>query len=164
MTGWYLVHAQGRRERIAEVNLAQQGYTCFLPLERRTVRHARKRQVVKAAYFPGYLFVELDLERQAWRPINSTVGVLRLVVTRNTPQPVPQPVIDGLRTLADEEGVLDLSRNLQPGDPVRVTLGPFADQIGQVAALRGTDRVQVLLGIMQQTVTVECDRGDLARV
>ncbi|MBA4338961.1 MAG: transcription/translation regulatory transformer protein RfaH, partial [Hyphomonas sp.] len=30
-------------------------------------------------FFPSYLFVNLDVEQDAWRPINSTIGVLQIV-------------------------------------------------------------------------------------
>ena len=44
------------------------------------MRHARKILNVRAPLFPGYLFVSLDLTRDRWRSINSTYGVLGLIM------------------------------------------------------------------------------------
>ena len=31
------------------------------------------------AFFPGYLFVHLDLEKDRWQKINSTIGVNKII-------------------------------------------------------------------------------------
>ncbi len=151
---WFLVHAKTGRELLARVNLERQGYETFLPLERRTVRHARRMTQTLAPYFPGYLFVSLDRDRQMWRPINSTIGVLRLVVGPDGPSAAPPTLIDTLKAASDADGVLQLSRTWSPGEAVRIVSGPFADQLGVVESLSGADRVRVLLSIMNAEVPV----------
>ncbi|MBP6689806.1 MAG: hypothetical protein KA153_07430, partial [Hyphomonadaceae bacterium] len=86
---WFLVNTQSGREQLASLHLARQGYRPFVPSSWRSIRHARKIRTVRAAYFPGYLFVPLDLERDRWRPIDGTVGVLRIVKASGRPQPAP---------------------------------------------------------------------------
>jgi transcriptional antiterminator RfaH len=152
--GWFLVHAKTGRELVAQANLQRQGYRTFLPLERRTVRHARRIRETFAAYFPGYLFVALDLSRQAWRPINSTLGVLRLVAAPDGPTPAPAALMRTLRSASDAQGVMTLQREWEPGAAVRIASGPFADQLGVVEGLGGADRVRVLLSIMQGEVRI----------
>lgn len=164
MNKWFLVHAQTKRELLAEENLRRQGYETFLPFGYRSVRRARRRQTVRDAYFPGYLFVSLNLAQDRWRPINSTTGVLRLVVAQETPIAVPQEIIDGLRRASDSDGVVDLAQRLRSGDPVRVTLGPFADQLGRVDSVRSADRIVVLLELMQQSVRVEIPRRSVTPI
>ena len=53
------------REVLAAEQLERQGFRAFLPKQLKTVRHARKVRVALGAYFPGYLFVELDLAADA---------------------------------------------------------------------------------------------------
>ncbi len=72
---WYVVHTQPRREFCAKAQLEGQGFRVFLPKRPRTIRHARKIANVEAAFFPRYLFVELDLTRHPWRRVNGTFGV-----------------------------------------------------------------------------------------
>jgi transcription antitermination factor NusG len=86
---WYLVRALTNREAFAAEHLERQGFSTFLPRQPRTIRHARRIRVSLAAYFPGYLFVTLDLARQRWRSINGTLGVAHLVGAGERPTPVP---------------------------------------------------------------------------
>ena len=66
---WYAVHTQPKREFYARLQLEGQGFRVFLPKGLKTIRHARKMADVEAAFFPRYLFVELDLTRQPWRRV-----------------------------------------------------------------------------------------------
>ncbi|HEY3797729.1 MAG TPA: transcriptional activator RfaH [Caulobacteraceae bacterium] len=158
-TRWYLVHAQTGRERVAEENLRRQGYRTFLPTAARTVRHARKLTTKESAYFPGYLFVSLDPAAQAWRPINGTLGVVRLYATDSGgPAPVPRGVVEALLALADKTGRLPLAQNLTVGDSVTLVAGPFTDARGTVRDLIGPDRIRVLLAIMDGEVIVDVPR------
>ncbi|MFN3523660.1 MAG: transcription termination/antitermination protein NusG [Phenylobacterium sp.] len=159
---WYLVHAKTGREAAAEAQLRRQDFTTFLPLSLRTVRHARKIETRAGAYFPGYLFVELDLERDRWRAVNSTIGVVRLVMARERPLPAPRGLVEALKAQADARGLLDLSRGLGPGDAVSVLAGPFAGQFGVIDQLRGPDRVRVLLDLMNRELGVEVGRETIA--
>jgi transcriptional antiterminator RfaH len=160
-TRWYLVNAQTGREALAVQHLTRQGYRPFLPTMRKTVRHARRIRDVSAAYFPGYLFVALDLATHRWRPIDSTVGVLRLVKAGERPLPAPPGLVEALIDATDDEGILTLSQALKPGDQVRIVQGPFADRLAVVDSLRGEDRVRVLLDLMRQFTPVDLGRGDL---
>src|ERR1044071_3749272 len=76
---WYAVYSQPHRETRAQQQLTAQGFTVFLPLYRKTVRHARKLTTVSAPFFPRYLFVALDLSLDQWRSVNGTFGVTSLI-------------------------------------------------------------------------------------
>src|SRR3546814_6737532 len=86
MTRWYVAQTQAQGEERARLNLERQGFRTYLPRYRRERRHARRRDVVKAPLFPGYIFIELDLEQSPWRSINGTFGVTRLVCHADTPE------------------------------------------------------------------------------
>lgn len=155
---WYLVHAQTGREAVAQANLRRQGYHTFLPGGLRTVRHARRMRTVEGAYFPGYLFVSLDPATQAWRPINGTLGVIRLFAADTRPTPVPTGVVEQMIALADPSGSLASAPVLAPGDPVKLIAGPFVQSLGVVQGLSGSDRVRVLLAIMSGQIAVDVSR------
>lgn len=152
---WFLVQTKVRQEALAERNLARQGYTTFLPVEPRTVRHARRVQTVLSAYFPGYVFVSLDPARQQWRPINSTLGVRALVTVRGRPSQVPDTVIDALKALVGPSGQIETADTLAAGDRVRIQSGPFADLVGEVIAVPAETRVTILLDAMANPTPVD---------
>ena len=97
MPGWYVVHAQQRAEERACVHLNRQGFEAYLPRYMAQRSHARRRDWVARALFPGYLFVRLDLERDRWLAVNSTIGVRGLVSAGSRPTAVPTGLIDGIR-------------------------------------------------------------------
>ncbi len=153
-TRWYAVHCQPHREHGAAVHLANQSFDVFLPYREKTRRHARRIDTVRAPYFPGYLFVALDLTRQRWRCINSTYGVVKLVSNNDKPSPAPFGVIEGLRNVCSPDGVVVWRPQLQLGQKVRVLIGPFTDFVGELDHLTDAGRVSVLLDLMGGKIPV----------
>jgi transcription elongation factor/antiterminator RfaH len=146
-TRWRLVRTLTSREIFAAGQLARQGFRVFLPKQMKSVRHARRIRVALAAYFPGYLFVQLDLATDRWRSVNGTLGVAHLVGRGEHPAAVPHGVVEALIEAADERGVL-LGPPLTAGQTVRITAGAFADQLAVIERLDGAGRVRVLLQIV----------------
>lgn len=145
---WYAVQCLANREAGALAHLRNQGFNSFLPRRRKTRRHARKLDIVLAPFFPGYLFVQLDLSRDRWRSVNGTYGVARIVMQRDLPAPVPRGVVEALWSACDGDGVLPWSGDLHPGQAVRIQSGPFSDFIGELDQLDDGGRIRVLLDIM----------------
>ena len=96
---WYLVHTRPNCERKAEINLKAQGLKTFLPHIEKTIRHARRLTTVRRPLFARYLFVSLDIGRDRWSPINSTIGVSRLVAQEGRPIPLPFGIVETLLAL-----------------------------------------------------------------
>lgn len=162
---WFLVNAQTAREPLAAQHLSRQGFRPFLPTTWRTIRHARQIRNERTAFFPGYLFVALDLEHDRWRSIDGTIGVVRLIKADGRPSSAPRGLVETLIEATGEDGVLDLVGGvLREGESVRIIRGPFADQLATVQAMSGEDRVRVLLSMMHQSVPVEVLRADLAAI
>ncbi len=155
---WRLVRTHARREAFAAEQLQRQGFRVFLPRQLKTVRHARRLRVTLAAYFPGYLFVELDLAGDRWRSVGGTLGVAHLVGHGEQPAAVPRGVVEALIEAADERGVL-AGPQLRAGQQVRITAGAFADQLAVIERMDDAGRVRVLLEIMgaQAPVTLRRD-------
>lgn len=158
---WYVARALSNQENRAEAQMWAQGFRVFLPRVTRSVRHARKLRTVKTPAFPGYFFVALDLQRDRWRAINSTFGVMHLIMTEERPTPVPVGVVETLLDCVDENGLCDFGRDLAPGQPVRVVAGPLSDAMGEFVRLDGKGRVRVLLEIMGGKVFTDIERTAL---
>lgn len=162
---WFLVNAQTGREPLAAQHLSRQGFRPFLPTTWRTIRHARQIRNERTAFFPGYLFVALDLEHDRWRSIDGTIGVVRLIKADGRPSSAPRGLVETLIEATGEDGVLDLVGGvLREGESVRIIRGPFADQLAVVQQMTGPDRVRVLLTMMNQSVPVDVVRADLAAI
>ena len=158
---WYLVHTRPNNERKAEINLERQGFATFLPRVETTIRHARRLKTVRRPLFPRYLFVRLDIGRDRWLSINSTIGVSRLFTQEGRPVAVPFGIVETLLAHSDA-GLTRLDRLLAEGQRVRILSGPLADFTATVLRLGARRRVDVLLEIMGAAVPVSVDRRALA--
>jgi transcription elongation factor/antiterminator RfaH len=154
MSRWYPVQTQPQRERLAAQQLENQGYAVFFPRRRRVVRHARRIETRETSYFPGYIFVRLDLAQDHWRSVNGTLGVRSLVMFGGSPASVPTAFVDFLRSCADENGCLAVRGHFAPGDKVRINAGPFADVVGLIDRLEGGARIRILLELASGSLPV----------
>ena len=155
MSDWYVVYTHAQAETRAVANLQRQSYRTYLPVYRKIRRHARRRELVSRPLFPRYLFVWLDVLSTQWRPILSTIGVCQLLMRDSRPLPVPEGVIEGIWG-AESNGVFDRDpgQRFGTGDSVRIMEGPFADLVGRFVGLADSERVFVLLDLMERQVKV----------
>jgi hypothetical protein len=100
-----------------------------------------------ASELPG--FEILDVGRDRWLSVGSTVGVARLFTHRDgRPVPVPAGIVEQL-IVHSEDDLARLDSGLVKGQRVRILTGPFADFVGTLARLDAAGRVQVLLEMMK---------------
>lgn len=171
MKRWFAVYTKAGKERVAEGNLAAQGFETYLP--RHAVRRGKPARsaktsgsgLVAAPLFHRYLFVRLDLDAGPWRCVNSTFGVSRLVSFGERPAPVPDAVMDALRSREDEDGLIRLGAvdAYQPGDNVEITDGPLSDVRAIVTARTNQERVVVLMTLLGREVSVRVGTEHLKR-
>ena len=154
---WYVVSFQPGRGDLAERNLQRQGFCTWMPRQTRIVTHARRKIERRLPFFPGYMFVFLDLERDRWRAVNGTMGVRTLIIQGEKPLPCPVGLVEKLQAFSDENGIFNPVFDLKMGDSVRIVSGPFADAVGSLARLDGAGRVRVLLQMMRSEIPVIVD-------
>ena len=163
---WFVVQCKGNREYRAAIQLRNQRFQVFLPLREKTRRHARRIEVRRAPFFPGYLFVALDLDRDQWRSVNGTIGVQRLVTAGGETRPVPLPrgVVEAWRSETDDQDCLRREEPLRIGQAVRIQSGPFGDRLGQLVELDDAGRVRVLIELLGGQIPVIMPRGKVMAV
>jgi transcription elongation factor/antiterminator RfaH len=155
---WYLVHTQPNSERRAELHLGAQGFATHFPTIQKTIRHARQLRTVQAPLFQRYIFLILDLGRDRWLSVRSTVGVSSLFTCADRPVPVPEGVVETLIENTDEANLTLFSSGLTPGQSVRILCGPFANFVGTLERLDDAGRVRVLLEMMGTAIPVALRR------
>jgi transcription elongation factor/antiterminator RfaH len=159
---WFLAHTLPKSEWKAQLHLGAQGFRTYLPQIRKTIRHARQLRTVQSPLFPRYLFVILDLERDRWLSVRSTIGVSRLYASQDgRPVPVPMGIVEALIERS-EDNLTRLDAGLVKGQEVRILYGPFADFVGTLERLDAAGRVRVLLELMGTAVPVTLHRSALA--
>jgi len=151
---WYVVHTRPQAEMRAIENLERQGYRTFCPRVRRTIRHARKTSTVMNPIFRNYLFVCLDISFDRWRRINSTRGVVSLIMQGDRPKPVPRGVIEAILQYVNADGTVSTARLFGIGQRVRIESGPLAEVIGRFERCEPDGRVCVLVELLGRVVSV----------
>ena len=111
-TRWYLIHSHPHAELKALQHLRRQGFDTYLPRYLKQRRHARRLEKVPAPLFPSYLFAAVDMSRQRWLSIDSTIGVTRLVRNGNEPAVVPVSIVEALRRRENADGFVQLDHRL----------------------------------------------------
>lgn len=147
-TAWFLAQLRPNCAQIAERNLGRQGIESFLPVEDQTRQRNGRFVTVTAPVFPGYIFVALDAAQGLWRKVNSTYGITKLVSFGVEPSQVPTSLVAALQDRCDATGKLIARQDLQPGDQVTLTQGPFAHAVAEIESVAPDQRVWVLMDIM----------------
>lgn len=152
-TEWFAVQTQPHAENKAARHLENQGYGVFFPRYRKERRHARRRDVVEAPLFPGYIFVALDVTFGRWRSVLSTLGVRRLISAGDRPLALPERVMDEMRARADADGLCSLDEPVfHPGQMLEITEGPFKECIGLFSERDDQRRVILMLDLLGRTL------------
>lgn len=160
---WYVAMTRPHKERLAAINLANQGIRSFLPRQATSRRHARQFRTALAPVFPRYVFLILDLERARWRSVNGTIGVQRLIVDAERPIAVAPGVVETLIQSTDGAGALVYRVDeFTQGDRIRLLAGPFAGALGVLERLDGPGRVQILLELLGGFVKLSVERRNVA--
>jgi transcriptional antiterminator RfaH len=103
-------------------------------------------------YFPGYLFVNVDLQLTGTSLLQWIPGSLGLVSFGGEPACVPDGLLQRIRRRIDEINNIEdrLFEILKPGDELTIHSGPFAGYDAIFCArLHDSERVQVFLKILQ---------------
>ena len=162
---WYAVKFQPHKYQLAKNNLERQGYIVFCPMISRLVRHARKSTLKPTPLFPSYLFVKFDIENDRWHPIDSTPGVVSVVKSGNSPQPLPNGLVENLQSSTSTSGLVNrIGPKAAIGDNVRVVGGAFDDWLGRVVALPAKDRITLLLDAATRKIELTLRAGQVTQI
>jgi transcriptional antiterminator RfaH len=162
---WYALRSKPRKEEVLWKQLLAREIEVFFPRIRVHPVNPRSRKL--RPYFPGYMFVQVDLEEVGLSRFNWMPHAIGLVSFDGEPATVPDNLIHAVRKRVDEIAAAggEFYDGLQPGDPVRISSGPFA---GYEAifdeSLPGNERVRVLIQMLSDRhIPVELKAGQVRR-
>ena len=146
---WYAIRSNPRSEDFLADQMQTRRIDFFNPQIRVQPVNPRAKKI--KPYFPGYLFVRLDLEKMPASSMQNIPGAAGLVTFGGEAADVPdsliraiQQRIDGINNAQGE--FLDAVRS---GEPVVIASGSFAGYEAIFdARLPGSDRVRVLLQLL----------------
>lgn len=156
---WFAVKVQPEREekirnllldRIRNRGLGPMVRQILIPTENMSdVRNGKKR-IVRQKTYPGYLFVEMDLNDDTWYVITETTGISGFVSANpREPVPLPDEEIGRILMSLDEQKEKPKPKiEFEAGQSVRIKDGPFENYEGVVEEIhpeKGILKVNVFI-------------------
>ncbi len=163
---WYALRSKPLKEDLVWKQLISRGIESFFPRMKVHPVNPRARKV--KPYFPGYLFIHVDLEDVGISPLKWMPHTLGLVTFGDEPASVPDHLIHALEQKVKEINKAggEVFEGLKQGDKIWIHSGPFS---GYEAIfdhrLPGKERVRVLLQFLGESrnVSIELDVSQIRK-
>ncbi|MFQ5595132.1 MAG: transcription termination/antitermination protein NusG [Anaerolineae bacterium] len=163
---WYVVHTYSGYEnkvkqtleyRVQSTGMQDRIFRVIVPVEEEVDIKEGQRRVIERRVFPGYVFVQMLMDDEAWYIIHDTPGVTGFVGSGTKPTPLRDEEVERiLRRIESEEPTVRVS--FREGQRVRIVDGPFTDFHGIVDEIdmqRG--KVRLLVSFFGRETPVELD-------
>jgi transcription antitermination factor NusG len=159
---WYAVYTVPQNEKSAVRHLSLRSIESFLPTYD-TMRVWKNRQRVHLALplFPSYLFVRIGSRERG--KVLSAPGVLRIVGNGREPLPVPDAMIDFLRSDICANKI-EPYRELVVGQKVRICSGAMRGLEGVLVRKNNNLRFVLTVDLINQHAAVEIGAENLEPV
>lgn len=166
---WYVVGAySGMEKKVAEVlqrRIDESVYVdqfgdVLVPTEEVIEMRAGKKRRSERRFFPGYVFVEMNMNENTWQLVKSTPRVKGFVGgTIQKPTPLPPHEVESIQErIAQGSDKVTPKTVFEPGELVRIIEGPFNDFNGTVEEVNyEKHRLVVAVTIFGRSTPVELD-------
>ena len=168
MLQWYAIHVFSGHEKkiqkyleneIEKTNLKDKITRILIPSENVIEMRNGKKRVKNRIFFPGYMLVEMELDRISQHLVLNTPGVTNFVGPKNKPVPLQEDEIDRVLGRVEErrdEEIIDIP--YREGDFVKVIDGPFTEFSGVVEEINyEKKKLKVMVSIFGRSTPVELD-------
>ena len=153
---WYALWVRSRHEKAVADILGGKGFETFLPVYRSRRRWSDRIREVELPLIPGYVFCRFDVKHRL--PILTTPGMVHIVGTGKTPQPVDEIEMQSLITAVRSGVHLQLWPFLQVGQRVSIEEGPLRWLEGILLTTKGKDQLILSVSLLQRSVAIAVDR------
>ena len=164
-SGYEEAVARYLKQRVESLAMGDKIFNILVPKEKKIKVKGGRRSTIEEKIYPGYVLVEMILTEDSWYVVRNTPRVTGFVGPDNTtPTPLSREEVDSLLARSDNREE-KMTIDLQVGDLVKITDGPFKDYDGKVAEVneeRGS--VKVLVPIFGRDTAVELDSLQVKKV
>ncbi len=171
---WYVVHVysgfeakakEALLERIRQNKMDEKFDEILIPAETIVeVKKGEKRSKSKK-FFPGYIFVKMELNNETWQLVKNTQRVSGFVGNGTNPPAVSEEEVLRI-TQQIKEGKMKPKVNIEfeKGESVRVKEGPFANFAGVVDEVNSEKgRLKVLVSIFGRSTPIDLEFGQVEK-
>jgi transcription termination/antitermination protein NusG len=163
---WYVIHtysgyeeavAKNLKQRVESFKMEEKIFDVIVPREKKIRIRDGKRKEVEEKLYPGYVLVQMIVTDESWYVVRNTPNVSGFVGAGVTPVPLTKEEVDVLMKRVKQE-VPQFKINVEEGDVVKITDGPFKDFDGKISEVdRERGKVKVLVNMFGRDTSVELD-------
>ncbi|QLG88721.1 transcription termination/antitermination protein NusG [Chitinibacter bivalviorum] len=166
---WYVVHAYSGFEKsvqkalLEKIDRLEMGHLfgqILVPVEEVMEVKAGRKALTERKFYPGYVFVEMDMTDDSWHLVKSTPKVTGFIGGSGT-KPMPIPVKEVERMMQQVQEGVEKPRHkilFEVGETLRVTDGPFADFSATVQDVDyDKNRLKVTVSIFGRATPVDLE-------
>jgi len=163
MIYWYVMHSKPRKEAALRERLRIQRIEVFFPSIR--IKPVNPRAQKEQPFFPGYLFIHVDLEQISVSELRRIPGSTGIVCYGGEPASIEDALVRTIQKQIEdiaESNYIYIDR-FKSGDRVVINDGPFSNYKAMFdCRLSGQDRVRVFLELLQgQKMRLELSANQL---
>lgn len=163
---WYVMNSKPNKEELLHEQLRIRKIDTYYPTIK--VQPVNPRARKSKPYFPGYLFIKVDLDELGSSTLRWMPGALGLVDFGGEPANVPDELLEAIREKVEQVNVVDKDQaeRFKSGESVTIQSGPFAGYHAIFdSRLPGNERVRVLLRLLSdRQVGVALSAGQIKHV
>ena len=174
MNNWYIVQtfsgfeqkvAEKLKETIKKRDLDDKISEVLVPIHEVTEVKRGKRVQRKKKYFPSYVLVKMEMNKELYHMIKNIQKVTGFLGTTGTPVPVSDSEIDKiLGNIKEGSLVPEPSVSFDIGEQVKVCEGPFASFSGLVEEVdEDKSRLRVSVSIFGRPTPIELEYNQVEK-
>jgi transcriptional antiterminator NusG len=163
---WYVVHIySGFEEKVkASIedgarrrNLTDKIDQIMIPTEKVVELKGGKKKESDKKFYPGYILIRMELNKETWHLISSTPRVTGFVGGEN-PSPLSQEEVDVIIQQIEAGPAARVKAQFDKGDNVRITDGAFANFNGFVDEIDEVhNKLKIMVSVFGRQTSVELD-------
>ena len=174
MTNWYIVQtfsgfeqkvADTIKEKIKKKELNDKITDVVVPIHEVTVVKKGKRVQKKKKYFPSYVLLKMEMNKELYHMIKNIQKVTGFLGTTGTPAPVSNNEIDKiLGNIKDGSLTPEPSLSFEVGEQVKVCEGPFSSFSGLVEEVdEEKSKLKVAVSIFGRPTPIELEYNQVEK-
>lgn len=164
---WYAIHTyagyenavqRNLKQRIESLGMQDKIFDVIVPTEKNIKIKGGKRVEVEEKVYPGYVLVDMIVTDDSWYVVRNTPRVTGFVGAGVNPVPVSPEEIDRLLGRMKKEEGAKHAIDMQVGETILITDGPFKDLEGKVNSVdKERGKINVLVSMFGRETPVELD-------
>ena len=174
MKNWYIVQtfsgfeqkvSQTLKEAIQTKELSEKIDEVLVPMHEVTEVKRGKRVQRKKKYFPSYILVKMEMNKELYHMIKNIQKVTGFLGTTGNPIPVPEKEIDKIMGRIKEGSLAPKTEvSFDIGEQVKVCEGPFASFTGLVEGVNEEkSRLKVSVSIFGRPTPIELEYNQVEK-